>query len=212
MICTFKRLLYVVLSGILLVAGCGVLEGNDKEDEPMFGEVDQVTFFFDQTGDEPDVELVAQSIDGGDSLIVRDRLQLAAGAQYLVSIRGRSPEKENYLTTAGPSAVLFYQKMGVLDTALTVQSVSVSTRPLHAGSKSAARIDYAAAQTRSSGKQTGTSTTAPADIFRFELTTDNTQATGSLRLQLARYRKSVTSTPDHIDFDVFIPVRIDERQ
>jgi len=190
-----------------------MLEGNDKEDdEPMFGEVDQVTFFFDQTGEGPDIELVALSIDGRDSLIVRDSLQLAAGAQYLVSIRGRSLSKENYLTTAGPPAVLFYQRMGVLDTALTVQSVSVSTRSLNAGSESAARIDHAAAQTRSSGKQTSTSKTAPADIFRFELTTANTQAIGSLRLQLARYRESVVSTPDHIDFDVFIPVRIDERQ
>lgn len=209
-----------LLTACFLVAGCGVFGiGNDEDDEILFRDVDHVSFLFDQMEEgsiEDRLRLEAKTIENGDSLVVHDTLRLVAGSRYLVSLEASSEDAQAYLSTAGPPAALLYGRSAPLDAVLIFEPVSLSVRPLTTNRAKGAPLESSVFRAGLSAKQSSAGevipriSDAPEDIFRFELATADTSISGPLRLRLERYREPGENEPDHVDFDVVVPVRLTE--
>lgn len=211
------RRAFLLLIACFLVAGCGVFGSGNDEDDLLFRNVEQVAFLFDQMKEgsiENRLRLEAHTTEDGDSLVVRDSLRLVAGSRYLVSLEPSSEDVEAYLSTAGPPAALRYGSSPPLEAILTFGPISISVRPLTTNRAKAAplkrsvfRAGLFPERSRAS-KVVYKTSDPPEDIFRFELATADTSATGPLRLRLERYRDPGANEPDHVDFDVVVPVRV----
>ena len=200
---------FAVLIGLLSTSGCALF-GSERQDGRTFQDLERVTFRLSPMGDESGPRrLQGFTPDGADSLVVRDSLRIEAGTRYAVSLQSESSDVQSYLSTSGPPALLFYRATPSLDAALNLEAVSVSVQRLSSSSRGTVRLgkegtpgDHVA-ESGAAAQASG-----PADLFRFDVATADTSVTGSLRLRLGRYRDAAAGEPDHVDFDVSLPIRV----
>ena len=176
----------------------------------MFQDLEQMTFRLNQMDDESrQLRLQGFTPEGADSLVVQDSLRIEAGTRYAMSLQSGSPDVQSYLSTSGPPAILFYRATPSLDVALNLESISVSVQQLSSSTRGNVRLgkggkpDDHFAESGAAAQASG-----PADLFRFEVATADTSVTGSLWLRLGRYRSAAAGEPDHVDFDVSLPIRV----
>jgi hypothetical protein len=198
-----------ILVGLFSTSGCS-LSGSERQEERSFQDLERVTFRVNQIDDESaPLRLEGFTPEGTDSLVVEDSLRMGAGTRFTVSLQSESSDVQPYLTTAGPPAVLFYKSTPSLDAFLNLKSISVSVQQLSRSSRGNTRSGHKGKQDDHSAESHAASqASAPAVSFRFEIATADTSATGSLRLRLGRYRDTAAGDPDHIDFDVVLPIRV----
>jgi hypothetical protein len=167
-------------------------------DDPLFHDLDEVRLeVFRQGGDGDGVDVVRVVREAG-SLQVRDSLNLRPGARYVVQVYGEAPEDlDGYLSTAGPPAVFRYSQSASLVEVLDVVSGTAPAEPIYRALSGDAAFPEPVAKT------------SPALPLSFALSVADTTATGRLRLRLARYREERDGPPDHVDFDVEIPIGVD---
>ena len=200
-----------ILIGLFFTSGC-TLSGSERQDERTFQDLEWVTFRVNQMDDESgQLRLEGFTPEGTDSLVVQDSLRIKAGTRYAVSLQSESSDVQSYLFTSGPPAILFYRATSSLDAALNLKSISVSVQQLSSPTRGNTRLgkqgklDDHFAESHTAAQGSG-----PSDLFRFEVATADTSVTGSLRLQLGRYRDTAAGEPEHIDFDVVVPTRVTE--
>jgi len=198
-----------ILIGLFSTSGC-TLSGSERQEERTFQDLERVTFRVNQTDDESDpLRLEGFTPEGTDSIVVEDSLWIEAGTRLTVSLQSESVNVQSYLSTAGPPAVLFYTSTPSLDASLNLKSLSVSVQQLSRSSRGNTRSGQKGKQDDHSAESHAASqASGPADLFRFEIATADTSATGALRLRLGRYRDTAAGDPDHIDFDVVLPIRV----
>lgn len=200
---------FAVLIGLLSTPGCALF-GSEGQDGRTFQDLERVTFRLSPMGDESGPRrLQGFTSDGADSLVVQDSLRIEAGTRYAMSLQSGSPDVQSYLSTSGPPAILFYRATPSLDVALNLESISVSVQQLSSSTRGNVRLgkggkpDDHVAESGAAAQASG-----PADLFRFEVATADTSVTGSLWLRLGRYRSAAAGEPDHVDFDVSLPIRV----
>ena len=200
---------FAVLIGLLSTSGCA-LYGSERQDGRTFQDLERVTFRLSPMGDESGPRrLQGFTPDGADSLVVRDSLRIGAGTRYAASLQSELPDVQSYFSTSGPPAILFYRAAPSLDAALNLEAISVSVQRLSSSSRGNVRLrkerkpDDHFAEGEAAAQAFG-----PADLFRFEVATADTSVTGSLWLRLGRYRSAAAGEPDHVDFDVSLPIRV----
>ena len=198
-----------ILIGLSSTSGC-TLSGSERQEERRFQSLERVTFRVNQMDDESDpIRLEGFTPEGTDSLVIEDSLQIGAGTRFAVSLQSESSDVQSYLSTSGPPAVLFYTATPSLGAALNLKSISVSVQQLSRSSRGNTRSGQKGKQDDQSAESHAASQAAgPADLFRFEIATADTSATGALRLRLGRYRHTAAGDPAHIDFDVVLPIRV----
>lgn len=195
----------LLVSFSVFAASCGLFGGDDGSN-PRFRSLDTIAFEFDRMSDgSTDLRLEASSAEEGSPLSVRDSLRLLSGVRYRVTFIGNSSDAQAYLSSSGPPAALVFQKSPAVDTLLELESVfgSISVQPLSKSPKKSRK-------TKNAWKGAELAQSADAAVpFAFELAiADTGSASGSLRLRLERYRDEGANEPDHVDFDVEIPIRV----
>jgi len=200
---------FAILIGLLSMSGCA-LSGSEGQDERTFQNLERVTFRLNPMDDESGpLRLQGSAPDGADSLAVQDSLQIKAGTRYAMSLQSGSPDVQSYLSTSGPPAILFYRATPSLDAALNLEAISVSLRQLSSSTRGNVRLGKGGKpDDHFTGSEAAAQASGPADLFRFEVATADTSVTGSLWLRLGRYRSAAAGEPDHVDFDVSLPIRV----
>jgi hypothetical protein len=180
---------------LLLLPGCD--GSGPPDDDPAFKTLTSVEFAFEATFDAAVRQTIRFRRDASRDTFTTDGRVVLEPGDYAVRIKARdaSGPLPDYMSTAGPSAARLYY---ALDAAIMPHAQLQGRTP------PARSIDAV-------GRRMAHAKTTPALTYSFELTADSTAATGDVRLRLVRFERphgEESGTPDHVDFDLRVPIRI----
>ena len=191
----------VCASGLWLVFVLLLLPGCDgsgpPDDDPTFKTLTSVEFAFEATFDAAVRQTIRFRRDASRDTFTTDGRVVLEPGDYDVRIDARDANGPlpDYMSTAGPGeGRLYYALDAAVAPHIRLDMYAPLIRPIDAA-----------------GREQAHAKTTPALAYGFQLTADSTAATGDVRLRLVRFERphgEESGTPDHVDFDLRVPIRI----